>query len=98
MHPFKPFVIVFADICADRSVPWIAYKILNPRAIRGGSSTPAEIYSKPPSELLSRVIFHLKTAKMGIWSRVLREILAYNADCMQDSSASAYIVRNKQGV
>ena len=32
-HPFKPFVIVFADMCADRSAPRIAYKILNPRAI-----------------------------------------------------------------
>jgi hypothetical protein len=32
----------------------------------GASSTPAEIYSKPPSERLLRVIFHRKTAKMGI--------------------------------
>ena len=32
-RPFKPFVIVFGDICADRSAPRIAYKILNPRAI-----------------------------------------------------------------
>ena len=32
-HPFKPFVIVFADMCADRSAPRIAYKILNPIAI-----------------------------------------------------------------
>ena len=34
--------------------------------IRGASSTPAEIYSKPPSELLLRVIFHRETAKKGI--------------------------------
>lgn len=32
-RPFKPFVIVFADMCADRSALRIAYKILNPRAI-----------------------------------------------------------------
>jgi hypothetical protein len=32
-HPFKPFVIVFADLCADRSAPRIAYKILDPRAV-----------------------------------------------------------------
>jgi hypothetical protein len=42
---------------------------------RGASSTSAEIYSKPPSERLLRVIFHRKTAKMGIWTpRLLREI------------------------
>jgi hypothetical protein len=32
-HPFKPFVIVFAELCSDRSAPRIAYKILDPRAI-----------------------------------------------------------------
>jgi len=38
---------------------------------RGGSSTRAEIYSKRPSKRLLRVIFHRKTAKKGIWSRVI---------------------------
>ena len=65
---------------------------------RGASSTPAEIYSKRPSERLLRVIFHRKPAKKAFGALLLREILAYNADCMQDSSAGAYIVRNKQGV
>jgi len=65
---------------------------------RGTSSTPAEIYSKPPSERLPRVIFHRKTAKMVIWIRMLPEILAYNADCTQDSSITPYIVRKKHGV
>ena len=32
-HPFKPFVIVFADLCSDSSAPRIAYKILDPRAV-----------------------------------------------------------------
>ena len=32
-QPFKPFVIVFAELCSDRSAPRIAYKILDPRAI-----------------------------------------------------------------
>jgi hypothetical protein len=39
-----------------------------------------------------------KLPKVGFGELLLREILAYNADCMQDSSASACIVRNKQGV
>ena len=34
--------------------------------IWGGSSTPAEIYSKPLFEPILRVIFHQKTAKNGI--------------------------------
>jgi hypothetical protein len=67
-------------------------------SIRGASSTPAEIYSKPPSKRLFRVIFHRKTAKKAFEAGLLREILAYNANCMQDSSASSCIVRNKQGV
>ena len=32
-HPFKPFVIVFAELCSDRSAPRIAYKILDSRAV-----------------------------------------------------------------
>jgi hypothetical protein len=36
------------------------------KLIWGASSTPAEIYSKRPSERLLRVIFHRKTAKKGI--------------------------------
>jgi hypothetical protein len=32
------------------------------------------------------VIFHPNTAKMGIWTRLLREILAHKIDCMQVST------------
>jgi hypothetical protein len=32
-HPFNPFIVIFCDLCADRSAPWTAYKILDPRAI-----------------------------------------------------------------
>jgi hypothetical protein len=53
---------------------------------RGSSSNRAEIYSKPPQKRPLAVIFHSKTAKMGIWPRLLREILAHNIDCMQVSA------------
>ena len=43
----------------------------------GASSTPAEIYSKPPSKRLLRVIFHRKTAKKAFEAGLSREILAY---------------------
>jgi hypothetical protein len=33
-HPFKPFIIVFFDMIADRSAPRSAYKILDPRAVQ----------------------------------------------------------------
>jgi hypothetical protein len=57
-------------------------------AKRGTSSTRAEIYSKPPPKRLLGVIFHLKTARIGIWTRLLREILAHNIDCMQVSAST----------
>jgi hypothetical protein len=56
------------------------------RQFWGTSSTRAEIYSKLRPKRLLGVIFHPKTAKMGIWTRLLREILAHNTDCMQVSA------------
>jgi hypothetical protein len=31
--PFRPFVIICFDLIADISAPWIAFTVLNPRAI-----------------------------------------------------------------
>src|SRR5271165_6733638 len=42
-----------------------------------GCQQPAEIYSKPPSKRLLRVIFHRKTAKKAFEAGLSREILAY---------------------
>jgi hypothetical protein len=59
--------------------------------LRGGTcrQNPApesRLYSKPPSELLFRVIFTEKLRKWALEAWLLREILAYNADRMQDAS------------
>jgi hypothetical protein len=48
---------------------------------RGSSSNRAEIYSKPPQKRPLAVIFRSETAKMGIWPRLLREILARLQGC-----------------
>jgi hypothetical protein len=57
-----------STLCGFRSEPtqecqtYFSFEL----SIGGASSTPAEIYSKRPSERLLRVIFHRKTAKKGI--------------------------------
>ena len=73
----------YQTACAGRKDPRS-----NP-TVSGASSTRAEIYSKPPPKRLLGVIFHSKTAKMGIWPRLLREILAHNTDCMQVSNLTS---------
>jgi hypothetical protein len=51
--------------------------------------TPQQIdsYREQCSRRL-RTTSHPKTAKMGIWIRLLREILAHNIDCMQVSAST----------
>jgi hypothetical protein len=59
------------------------------RQIRGSSSNRVKIYSKPPLKRPLGVIFRPKTAKKAFQARILREILAYNTDCMQASAVDA---------
>jgi hypothetical protein len=66
-------------------------------SIWGISSNRVKIYSKPPPKRPLGVIFRPKTAKKAFQARMLREILAYNTDCMQASAVTACISRNKQG-
>ena len=54
----------------------------------GSSSNRVKIYSKPPPKRPLGVIFRPKPAKKAFRARMLREILAYNTDCMQESAVT----------